>query len=65
MSKPKPKFRVGQVVCDKTTGSYRRVYSFQQITSTFWYGLFRRDGVDFCIDQSTLRPLNRRERGQS
>lgn len=59
--KRRPLFRVGQVVCEKETGLYRRIYSSQRVQDSFWYGLLKRDGVDFCIDQKRLRSLTKWE----
>lgn len=64
--KRKPKFKVGQVICEKTTGAYRRIYSRDEgDDGSIFYALLRRDGVDFHYQGKNLRPLTKRERGPS
>lgn len=62
--KRNPKFKLGEVVCEKATGLYRRIYARDECTDgSVTYAVLHRDGANFHILPSELRPLTKRERG--
>jgi hypothetical protein len=59
--KRKAKFRLGQVVFDKSDGTYCRIIKVLK-DGTVW-GRMEREGTSWTFLQKHLRPLTRRERG--
>lgn len=71
MSKRKPKFRVGQVVAIvsvdmahplKRKWSYRRIVGIKFLLNEWSY---RVEGRQMLVSESWMRPLTKREKGES